>query len=226
MVTAAQWEDRRNDIFCPRLANPQDTSELETLMTTNNAQMVKLWGHTGPSDAARAPCGIGLHANYTNTHKQKDTGLNTWNGAIMQGSKDTIQITTVRTHTNTHTHTHTHTHTIPSQMSPVPVGVIMVVTRRSGLGRPFKAKHRSVSVCLCECVWSLLFGVLGNMSSEALWQMSTIHLAKADTQKRSQQACLKRRSKASKERWVTLLKIYRSRSEKESKSAQREASWL
>lgn len=50
MVTAAQREEWRNDIFCPRLANPQDTSELETLMTTNNAQMVKLWGHTGPSD--------------------------------------------------------------------------------------------------------------------------------------------------------------------------------
>lgn len=68
MVTAAQREERRNDIFCPRLANPQDTSELETLMTTNNAQMVKLWGHAGPSDAARAPCGITLHAN--NTHRQ------------------------------------------------------------------------------------------------------------------------------------------------------------
>ena len=73
MVTAAQQEEQRNDIFCPRLAIPQDTSKLETLMTTNNAQMVKLWGHTGPSDAARAPCGIALCANntQTNTHKAK-----------------------------------------------------------------------------------------------------------------------------------------------------------
>lgn len=68
MVTAAQQEEQHNDIFCPRLANPQDTSKLETLMTTNNTQMVKLWGHTGPSDAAQAPCGIALHANGTHTH--------------------------------------------------------------------------------------------------------------------------------------------------------------
>lgn len=79
MVTAAQQEERRNDIFCPRLANPQDTSKLETLMTTNNAQMVKLWGHTGPSDAAQAPCGIALHARSTHTglhahtHREEDT---------------------------------------------------------------------------------------------------------------------------------------------------------
>lgn len=70
MVMAAQRGEQRNDIFCPRLANPQDTSELETLMTTNNAQMVKLWGHIGPSDAAWAPCGIPLHANNTHTHAQ------------------------------------------------------------------------------------------------------------------------------------------------------------
>lgn len=68
MVMAAQRGEQRNDIFCPRLANPQDTSELETLMTTNNAQMVKLWGHIGPSDDAWAPCGIPLHANNTQTH--------------------------------------------------------------------------------------------------------------------------------------------------------------
>lgn len=73
MVTAAQREERRNDIFCPRLANPQDTSKLETLMTTNNAQMVKLWGHTGPSDAARAPCGIALHANTMHVHTHTHT---------------------------------------------------------------------------------------------------------------------------------------------------------
>lgn len=61
-VTAHQ-EERHNDIFCPHLANPQDTSKLETLMTTNNAQMVKLWGRAGPSDAAPAPCGQSLHAS-------------------------------------------------------------------------------------------------------------------------------------------------------------------
>lgn len=79
MVTAAQREEQRNDIFCPRLANPQDTSKLETLMTTNNAQMVKLWGHTGPSDAAQAPCGIAVRANdtHTRTHTGKGTQINT-----------------------------------------------------------------------------------------------------------------------------------------------------
>lgn len=70
MVTAAQQEKQRNDIFRPRLANPQDTSKLETLMTTNNAQMVKLWGRSGPSDAAWAPGGIGVHANNTHTDKE------------------------------------------------------------------------------------------------------------------------------------------------------------
>ncbi len=77
MVTAAQWEEQRNDIFCPRLANPQDTSKLETLMTTNNAQMVKLWGHTGPSDAAQTPCSIALHANNTHMHKHTHTYTHT-----------------------------------------------------------------------------------------------------------------------------------------------------
>lgn len=62
-AAAAHKEERRNDIFCPRLANPQDTSKLETLMTTNNTQMVKLWGHAGPSDAAPAPCGQSLDAS-------------------------------------------------------------------------------------------------------------------------------------------------------------------
>lgn len=33
-----------NDIFCPHLANPQVTPKLETLMTTNKPQMVKLQG--------------------------------------------------------------------------------------------------------------------------------------------------------------------------------------
>lgn len=71
-VAAAHQEEQRNDIFCPRLANPQDTSKLETLMTTNNAQMVKLWGHAGPSDAAQAPCGHALHAN---TDMRASTGI-------------------------------------------------------------------------------------------------------------------------------------------------------
>lgn len=62
-VAAAHQEEQRNDIFCPRLANSQDTSKLETLMTTNNAQMVKLWGHAGPSDAAQPACGHALHAS-------------------------------------------------------------------------------------------------------------------------------------------------------------------
>lgn len=60
---AAHQEEQHNDIFCPRLANPQDTSKLETLMTTYKAQMVKLWGHAGPSDAAQAACGHGLPAS-------------------------------------------------------------------------------------------------------------------------------------------------------------------
>lgn len=78
MVTAAQQEEQCNDIFCPRLAIPQDTSKLETLMTTNNAQMVKLWGHTGPSDAAQAPCGIALHAKDVHTYsRQRDAQRNT-----------------------------------------------------------------------------------------------------------------------------------------------------
>lgn len=71
-VAAAHQEEQRNDIFCPRLANPQDTSKLETLMTTNNAQMVKLWGHAGPSDAAQAACGHALHAN---TDTRASTGI-------------------------------------------------------------------------------------------------------------------------------------------------------
>lgn len=110
MVTAAQQEERRNDIFCPRLANPQDTSELETLMITNNAQMVKLWGHNHPSDAARSPCGIGLHANYTNTDRQKDTGINTWMGLSCREASIKYRSQTVHTSTHTNTRTNTHAH--------------------------------------------------------------------------------------------------------------------
>ena len=87
-------------------------------------------------------------------------------------------------HDTEHTRcTQKHTCTSPSQMPPVPMGVIMVVTRRSGLGRPVKARQSSSSVCafckcLCVCRWRLLFGVSGNTSGEALWQMSAIRLVK------------------------------------------------
>lgn len=57
-------------------------------------------------------------------------------------------------------------------MPPVPMGVIIVVTRRSGLGRPVKARQSSSSVCdFCKCLRvcrsRLLFGVSGNTSGEA-----------------------------------------------------------
>lgn len=84
MVTAALQEEERNDILCPRLANPQDTSKLETLMTTNNVQMVKHWGHTNSSDAAWAPYGTLLHAN---TVRQGYTEKNTRNSGYHAGKQ-------------------------------------------------------------------------------------------------------------------------------------------
>lgn len=104
-VTAAQREERRNDIFCPRLANPQDTSKLETLMTTNNAQMVKLWGHAGPSHAARAPRGIALHANtlHTHTYRQEGLQINTCKQASQHhAGKQAHEHAWRRAHTDTH----------------------------------------------------------------------------------------------------------------------------
>ncbi len=105
----------------------------------------------------------------------------------MQGSRDTSMHDaehTAHTHTHKNTHTYTYMH-ITCQMPPRPKGVIMVIARRSGLGRPFKARHGFASlcvftpwVCVCVCVCKgLLFGVSGNMSDEALWQMLTIRLA-------------------------------------------------
>ena len=108
MVMAAQRDKQRNDIFCPRLANPRDTFELETLMTTYNAQMVKLWGHEGSSDAAQAPCGIALHANKTtHTHTHRGTQMNT-----CKTRKLAWTCREAGTHDAKHTRcTQTHTHT-------------------------------------------------------------------------------------------------------------------
>lgn len=114
MVTAAQQEKQRNDIFCPRLANPQATSKLETLMTTNNAQMVKLWGQTDSSDATRPPAAmLFMPTVYTHSHTQRETKEHM--NKHMQRGKPALAywLAWAGVHDAGHTqcaHTHTQTH--------------------------------------------------------------------------------------------------------------------
>lgn len=55
----------RNDIFGRRLANPQVAPELETLMTTNKAQMAKLQGTPFSSPLLPTPGHTFMRANNT-----------------------------------------------------------------------------------------------------------------------------------------------------------------
>lgn len=134
----AHQEERCNDIFCPRLANPQDSSKLETLMTTNNAQMVKLWGHAGPTDVAPAPCGQSLHANTKKSiliDMQASTCILRSRFASMQNT-DYMQ------------RAYTHMHITSPDATLLPMGVITGVSRRSGLGRSSRTRLGSAPLCL------------------------------------------------------------------------------